>query len=211
MSQFFIIAITPPPGSVTALEGQDSVVVPPNGSGVILVKAQVVPAGTVPFTTTGNSGTSTETWSIQTSQAIASTNASNIGLSAYNSAQFTVDANGFVSLAHPSGFPWIDVLTPTQALAVNTGYVTDHTNVIYTLPATAVLGDTIKIVGKLGITMVAQNAGQQIVMSSSTTTVGVGGSITGTNVGDCVELICITAGASTVWRGANFVGNWTIA
>lgn len=115
-----------------------------------------------------------------------------------------------ISNTNASGFPWTDVLTATQALATNNGYVTDHTNVTYTLPATAVLGDTIKIVGKLGITTVDQNATQQIVMSSSSTTVGTGGSIAGTNVGDCVELICITAGTATVWRGFNFVGNWTI-
>jgi hypothetical protein len=111
---------------------------------------------------------------------------------------------------NPSGFPWTDVTTATQALAVNHGYVTDHTNVTYTLPATAALGDTIKIVGKLGIMTIAQNAGQQIVVSSASSTVGVTGSVVGTNVGDCIELVCITAGASTIWRAANFVGNLTV-
>jgi hypothetical protein len=95
--------IPPPPGSMTDLEGQDGVIVPPNGAGIVFVKGAVVAAGTVPFTTTGNAGTSTETWNIQLSQAIASTNATNVGLSAFNSAQFTVDANGFVSLAGGSG------------------------------------------------------------------------------------------------------------
>lgn len=92
-------SIPPPPGSVTDLEGQDSVVVPPNGAGVIHVAGTVVAAGTTPFTTTGNAGTNTETWSIQRTQAIASTNASNVGLAAFNSAQFSVDTNGFVSLS----------------------------------------------------------------------------------------------------------------
>ncbi len=110
------------------------------------------------------------------------------------------------------GFSWTDVTGTTQALAINHGYVTDNgSNVTYTLPATAALGDEIKIVGKLGLTIVAQNANQQILMSSASSTVGVTGSITGTNVGDCVDLICITSGASTVWRSANFVGNWTVA
>src|ERR1700723_187603 len=100
MSQAGIIdegAIPPPPGSVTDLQGQDGVTVPPNGSGIIFVQGTTVAAGSTPFTTTGNAGTSTETWSIQRSQAIASTNASNVGLAAFNSVQFTVDANGFVS------------------------------------------------------------------------------------------------------------------
>lgn len=111
---------------------------------------------------------------------------------------------------NPSGFPWTTVTTATQTLATNHGYVTDHTNVTYTLPATANLGDTILIVGQLGITTIAQNAGQQILMSSGSSTVGVSGSVAGTNVGDCITLICITAGASTVYRSNNFVGSWTI-
>jgi hypothetical protein len=59
------------------------------------VLATVVVAGTTPFTSTGAG--STITYTIQRSQAIAATNATNIGLAAFNSAQFTVDANGFVS------------------------------------------------------------------------------------------------------------------
>lgn len=106
MSQAGIVntkGIAPPPGSVTDLRGQDGVIVPPTAGGIINVAGVVVAAGSVPFTTVGNAGTNTETWEIQTSQAIASTNATNIGLSAFNSAQFTVDANGFVSLAGGSG------------------------------------------------------------------------------------------------------------
>ena len=58
----------------------------------------MVAAGTTPFTTTGNAGTNTETWNIQLSQAIPATDATKVGLSAFNSSEFTVDANGFVSL-----------------------------------------------------------------------------------------------------------------
>jgi hypothetical protein len=72
------------------------------------------------------------------------------------------------------------------------------------------LGDTIKIVGKLGLATVAQNANQQISIASLSTTIGVTGSIVSTNVGDCIELICITAGASTVWRADFVVGNWVV-
>jgi hypothetical protein len=54
-------------------------------------------AGTTPVQTSGTG--STLTVQVQKSQAIASTNATNVGLAAFNSTQFTVDANGFVSLA----------------------------------------------------------------------------------------------------------------
>lgn len=90
-------SIPPPPGSVTDIQGQDGITVSPNGSGIIFVQGAVVPAGTTPFTTSGNAGTSTETWSIQRTQAFASSDATRVGLASFNSAQFSVDANGYVS------------------------------------------------------------------------------------------------------------------
>lgn len=164
-------------------------------------------AGTSPVSTSGAG--STLTINIQKSQAIAATDATKIGLSNFNSGNFSVDANGFVSIIS-GGFTWVDVTGATQTLAAQTGYVTDHVNVTYTLPASGTLGDEIRIVGKLGITTIAQNANQQIIMSSADSTVGATGSIVGTDEADCVNLICTTAGASTVWTACNFVGNWTV-
>ncbi len=109
------------------------------------------------------------------------------------------------------GFTWNDATATPVTLAVENGYVTDRGGgVTYTLPATAVLGNEIIIVGKLGAWTIAQNANQQITIGSSSSTVGVGGSIASTNVGDCVTLICITAGASTVWRVNSSIGNITV-
>jgi hypothetical protein len=114
------------------------------------------------------------------------------------------------TILNPSGFPWTDVTGATQTIATNNGYITDHANVTYTLPATANIGDTFIIMGKLGITTIAQNANQQILMGSASSTVGVGGSVAGTNVGDCITLVCITAGSSSVYRAQSFVGNFTV-
>lgn len=111
-----------------------------------------------------------------------------------------------------SGFTWTDVTTATQTLAVENGYLTDRgAGVVYTLPATASIGDEIIIVGKLGITTITPNANQQLLFSSASGTVGVTGTAVGTNVGDCVTLVCTTSGASTIWRAVSFVGNWTIS
>lgn len=101
MSQIFKpeAATPPPPGFVEFLEGNDSVPVGPNAGDIIFVHTSIAAAGSTPFTTSGNAGTNTETWTIQTSQAIAGTDATKIGLAAFNSADFTVDANGFVSTA----------------------------------------------------------------------------------------------------------------
>src|SRR5580698_8839087 len=119
--------------------------------------------------------------------------------------------NTITITATGGAFTWNDVTSGTQLLAVENGYVTDFgAGVTYTLPATAVFGSMIAIVGKTGMWTVAQNANQQILSGSSSSTVGVGGSIASTSAGDCVELICITGGASTVWRARNEVGNLTI-
>ena len=110
-----------------------------------------------------------------------------------------------------AGFPWTDVTTATQALAINNGYVTDRgAGVTYTLPASATEGDMIWIAGKLGAWTVNENANQQILFGSASSTV-TSGSIASTNVGDCALLLCITGGASTIWRVVNAVGNITIA
>ncbi len=109
------------------------------------------------------------------------------------------------------GLAWVDVTTFTQNLAVETGYVTNRSGgVSYTLPATAILGNEIAIVGKSGSWSIAQGASQQILLGSASTTVGFVGAISSTNVGDCVNLICITAGASTVWRVNSSMGNITV-
>lgn len=132
-------------------------------------------------------------------------------LTAGTGVSITNGANSITIAVTGSGFTWTDVTSATQTLAVENGYVTDRgAGVTYTLPASAALGDEIIIVGKLGLTTIAQNANQQILFGSASSTVGVGGSVAGTNVGDCVTLICITAGASTVWRISNAVGNLTI-
>ena len=64
--------------------------------GIITFNGATVAAGTNPVRTNGTAA-NTMALQVQFSQAIAATNATNVGLSAFNSAQFTVDANGFVS------------------------------------------------------------------------------------------------------------------
>lgn len=183
--------------------------VAPDGNGQITINGAVVSAGTNPVRSDGT-GANTLAVEVQISQAIAATDATKIGLSNFNSANFTVDANGFVGL-NATGFPWTDVTSATQTLAINNGYVTNRGGgVTYTLPATATEGDMIRISGKSGAWSIAQNANQQIGVSSSSSTVGAGGSIASTDSGDCIELLCTTSGASTRWRAISFVGNLTV-
>lgn len=182
----------------------------PTVAGLVTINGAVVAAGTNPIRTDGT-GANTMAVEVQISQAIAVADATKIGLSNYNSSHFSVDANGFVS-SKSGGFSWTDVTGATQTLAAQNGYVTDRGGgVTYTLPASGTLGDTIKIVGKLGIAVITPNANQQILNGSTSGTVGVTGTATANNVGDCIELICITAGASTVWRANAVIGTWTLA
>lgn len=144
----------------------------------------------------------TSTFSGRTFQAgagITLTNASGVA------GNTTIAATG-------GGFTWTDVTTATQTLAAQNGYVTDHsTTVTYTLPASGTLGDVIKIVGKLGLATITPNANQQILIGSASGTVGATGTAVSNNVGDCIELVCVTAGASSTWRADSVVGTWTLS
>ncbi len=66
-----------------------------------------VPAGSTPVETTGAGNTVTV--EVQTSQAIVATDANAIGLAAFDSSQFSVDANGFVSIIGGSNLDSIGV------------------------------------------------------------------------------------------------------
>ena len=89
-------------------------VVPTTG-GQINVNGTLVAAGTTPIET-NSLAANTYNVQVQTSQAVASTNASNNGLAHFNSADFTVDANGFVSsIGGTGGFHSINVQTFTTS------------------------------------------------------------------------------------------------
>lgn len=107
------------------------------------------------------------------------------------------------------GLTWQPIFVDKN-MDVNFGYITSANPVNYTLPSSATLGDTIKVVGKAGISVIKQNILQQIVIGKKSTTVGTGGQIEATFNTDCVELICTTAGTSTVYTVDDCMGNWTV-
>jgi hypothetical protein len=109
------------------------------------------------------------------------------------------------------GYNWTDVVTATKTLSAQNGYITDNGAVLitYTLPATAALGSIIEIAGKSsGLFSIAQLAGQKIIFGNQSTTVGVGGSLTSTNVGEYLKLLCITA--NTTYLVIGVIGNPTV-
>lgn len=123
----------------------------------------------------------------------------------------TPGTNTLEIVATSTGKTTNDVTIANQVLAVNEDYVTNRAGgVAYVLPATAVFGEQIGIIGKDGLATIIQNANQQICYGALATTVGVLGSLTATGAGDCLEMRCITGGVSTVWRVVNSDGNWTV-
>jgi hypothetical protein len=99
-----------------------------------------------------------------------------------------------------SGLSWNSVAGTTQTMTSNNGYKT--TNVALTtltLPATAAFGDYIALIGNgSGGWSIAQGAGQQVIIGSALSTVGVGGSVSSVNRYDSLELICVVA--NTTWQ-----------
>ena len=124
-----------------------------------------------------------------------------------------VSLGGTVTLTvGAGGTPWVSVTGTTQAIAVNTGYIADNAaQVVFTLPATAAIGDTFYITGD-GTAGTAgwqlkQNANQRVFFGSTSTTIGTGGSLTSTNQLDSIRAVCVVAGASSIWNIINSVGN----
>ncbi len=106
------------------------------------------------------------------------------------------------------------VITADQTAAVNNGYICNKASaLLLTLPATAVVGDIIRVTGintALGWKIV-QNANQQIFFGNSSTTLGATGFLQSAATRDSIEMVCVVAGASTVYNVISSVGNITIA
>ena len=108
-----------------------------------------------------------------------------------------------------SGLAWVDATNAAYNLAVATSYGANRgAGVTFTLPAVAAQGTVIEIVGILGLASIAQGAGQSIHVGMFTTTVGAGGSLTMTNLHDCITLRCSVA--NTEWVTQNMLGNWAL-
>lgn len=122
-----------------------------------------------------------------------------------------VNASGSITISNSAGgFSWTEVTGTSQAMAIENGYVANNAGLVtLTLPATAAVGEAMQIIGKgAGKFKVAQNAGQTVHITSSSTTTGAGGSLTAIEQYASLEIICITANTDFVISDS--MGNFTI-
>ncbi len=180
----------------------------PNSAGNIIVTGGQVAAGTTSnVIRTDSLAANTYTVEIQRSQAVASTTVGDNGVCHFNSTQFSVDANGFVSFLGATTFAWNDVSGAFSPLKNNGYFITGTAT--GTLPASPAQGDTIKFFVDTANALTIQASGSQIIRLGSLASTA-GGTATSTLQGDCVTLVYRTS--DTCWCAVDAVnGVWIMA
>ncbi len=206
---------TGPGGFIQTLTGNSGGPVGPTAGNINVV-------GTGVISVVGNPGTSTLT--ITPSGSIASSFITNpatgtatpvLGVLTFaGTGGITVSAGGSTVTIDGSaivgGIPW-SIIAVDQTAAVDNGYFCNKAGILaLTLPAVSVIGDVIEVSNEntaVGIQFI-QAAGQQILIGNTNTTLGVGGTLASSAVGDTVKIVCKVA--NTIWRTTSMIGNWTI-
>lgn len=118
------------------------------------------------------------------------------------------NAAGTITIA-AGGLTYAEETGATKTIVNNYEYGANRGGgVAFALPATAAAGTRFAITGISGLWSLTQAANQYVSVGSVTSTVGVGGSLTATNAGDCITCTCIVADLG--WRVTSMMGNLTI-
>jgi len=142
-----------------------------------------------------------------------------IGSAGNNPTLATLSAGAGVSITNAAGsitigavgggIGWEVVTDATKAMAIDVAYGANlAAGVTFTLPASVAAGSRFEVIGMAGLWVLAQNAGQTVYIGDTNTTAGVGGSLTATDAGDCIELICTVS--DTNFRVFSMMGNLTV-
>jgi hypothetical protein len=136
-------------------------------------------------------------------------------------AELTVGPDDYVLTASSTdseGIAWkspnpVSTITASQAAISNQSYVIGAAAgalVSLSLPATAAVGSYIKIFNmSANLWEITQGAGQQIHFLSSSTTVGVTGSLQSTAQYDAIDIVCVVA--NTTWLVKTSSGNFILS
>ena len=101
-------------------------------------------------------------------------------------------------------FNWNTINTTSASMSTNNGYFANNSALVsLALPSVSAVGDPLSIVGMgAGGWTITQAAGQQIIIGSAATTLGVGGSLSSTNQYDSLTLVCAVNNTTWIARGA---------
>lgn len=189
-------------GNTETLEG--TLVVENGGTGAVTLTGVLTGNGTAAVTAnpiTEHSLVLAGAANAVTSLGVASNGQIPIGSTGNDPVLATITAGSGISISNGAGsitisntgagFTWTNVTATSQVLAVQNGYIANAgTLLTFTLPTSANIGDTIKIVGKgVGGWTIVYGTGQYIEFSSATTTTDTG-SLSSTNARDCLTLVC---------------------
>ena len=117
-----------------------------------------------------------------------------------------------LEVASPAGLTWSELVADKTPMVVNEAYIANKagTATACTLPAASLVGAEIKIVGK-GATgwSIVQGVGQYVILGTTTSTVGAGGSLASTEATDSISMVCTEADLG--WTIYSAVGNITVS
>lgn len=119
------------------------------------------------------------------------------------------NAAGSVTLAS-TAIIW-SVQASGTALLPNEGFISTSASAQnFHLPATAVVGEVFELAQNgAGLVTITQISGQSVRFGNQVTTVGVGGSLASSSIGDAIKLVCTVAN-TTFQVVTGSVGNWVI-
>lgn len=196
-------------GFVTPIAGAGTIDITPSigvhvTNSAYLFGASLVVASGNPIQTNGVAANQVNI-QVQAASAQAASAGANAGLASFNSADFTVDANGFVSSISGAA-PWLD--SAGGALVNHTGYFATAA-AVYTLPAGLANGDEIDIADFVGGGVVLTAQGGDLIRIGNISS-SVNGTATTTQLGDSGRFVYRLA--PKVWVSIGGVeGNWTLA
>jgi len=185
--------------------GTDPVV--PTAAGLVTVNGAAVANHSVVLETRSRAANAYNL-EVQYAAAAAATDATKSGVAHFDSASFSVDANGFVTTSGGGGFTWNDVSGAFSPLRNNGYFITGTAT--GTLPAAPAQGDTVKffVDHASQVLTIQATAGKIIRLGSLVSSSG--GTAVSTVQGDSVELTYRTS--DTCWCAiAGFTGTWVMA